>query len=468
MTEGAMTLVEDGTILYCNSHLAEMLGTTLEVLLGASLRPYVAASDLEVFDGLLARAKAGSSRGEVELRGEAGAVAVQLSISALDVQGARGFCVIATDLSEQKRNADILAAEQLARSILEQAADAIVVCGPSGEIIRASASACRLAGGECVGVAFATAFALMQEDGTAGFDPTANGCALQSVEAVLPGSNGIGRRHLLVSAAPLYNRAGEFFGCVITMADFTERKAAEEALKQADRRKDEFLATLSHELRNPLAPIRNAVNILKIRGPDEPELIWAREIIERQVHQMTRLIDDLLDVSRITRDRLELRKERVDLAAILREAVETTMPLMAQEGHDLAVALPAETVELDADATRLTQVFSNLLNNAAKYTPAGGRIDLFTRREDGDVVVSVRDNGMGIPDDMLPLVFEMFLQVDQTVARSHGGLGVGLTLVKRLVEMHYGRVEARSDGLGKGSEFVVRLPIFPASSHRHP
>ena len=461
MTEGAMTLVEDGTILYCNRHLAEMLGTTLDALFGASLRPYVTPSDLETFDTLLTRGKAGFSRGEVVLQGDAGDVPVLLSMSALDVQGARGLCVIATDLSEQKHTADILAAERLARSILDQAADAIVVCGPTGEITRASASACRLAGRECVGMAFADAFPLVTDDATAGFDPTASGCAMQSLEAALPSRDGIGRRHLLVSAAPLHDKDMEVLGCVITMADFTERKAAEEALKQADRRKDEFLATLSHELRNPLAPVRNAVNILKLRGPQEPELVWAREIIERQVHQLTRLIDDLLDVSRITRDHLHLRKERVDLSQILREAVEISGPVIEQEGHQLALALHGEPVHLDGDGTRLAQVFSNLLNNAAKYTPSGGSIELVTRREGGHVVVSVRDNGMGIPPEMLQRVFDMFQQVDASLSRSRGGLGIGLTLVKRLVQLHDGSVEARSGGLGKGSEFVVRLPALP-------
>ena len=464
MTEGAMTLVEDGTIFYCNRHLANMLGTTLESLLGASLRPYVAAADLPSFDRLLLRGKVGLSRGEVRLRRSGDVlVPVQLSISAIDVQGSRGFCVIATDLTEQKRNADILAAERLARSILEQAADAIVVCGPSGVIIRASASACRLSGEECVGMPFAKAFALRQEDGDEEFDPTTLGCLLQSVEAILPGPASVGARHLLVSAAPLSNATGEGLGCVITMADITARKRAEEALKLADRRKDEFLATLSHELRNPLAPVSNALRILQIKAPDEPELTWAREIIERQVRQMTRLIDDLLDVSRITRDRLELRRERVDLARILQDAVETSRPLFEQEGHDLEVNLPSETIELDADATRLAQVFSNLLNNAAKYTPTGGRIDLHTERDGRDVLVSVRDNGLGIPSEMLPKVFELFLQVDRSLTRSRGGLGIGLTLVKRLVELHDGSVEARSDGLGKGSEFLVRLPALGAS-----
>ena len=460
MTEGAMTLVEDGTILYCNRHLAQMLGTTLGALLGASLRDYVAPSDRPVFDALLARGKAGFSRGEIELHSEAGTIPVQLSISALDVQGARGLCVIATDLSEQKRNADILAAERLARSILEQAADAIVVCGPSGEVIRASASACRLAGEECIGVAFTIAFPLVTEDDGGVFDPTASGCTLQSRDAALPARDGTGQRHLLVSAAPLQNDAGEVLGCVITMADFTERKTAEEALKRADRRKDEFLATLSHELRNPLAPVRNAVNIMKLRSPDEPELIWAREIIERQVHQLSRLIDDLLDVSRITRDHLELRRGRVDLSQVLREAVEISAPLIEQEQHHLALTLPGEPVHLDGDATRLAQIFSNLLNNAAKYTPSGGTIELSTRREGDFVVISVRDNGVGIPLDMLHQVFDMFLQVDASTSRSRSGLGIGLTLVKRLVHLHDGTVEARSDGLGRGSEFVVRLPVL--------
>ena len=461
MSEGAMTLAEDGTILYCNRHLADMLEIPLDSLLGTSLRPYVADSDLELFDSLLVRGMAGFSRGEVLLMGsDAGTVPVQLSFSPLDVQGARGLCVIATDLSQQKRNADILAAERLAHSILEQAADAIVVCGRSGEIIRASASACRLSGGQCVGAPFAAAFPLLSEDGAAGFDPTSSGCTLQSVEVVLPECGETGRRHLLVSAAPLHNADGEVLGCVITMADDTDRKAAEEALKQADRRKDEFLATLSHELRNPLAPVRNAVNIMKLRSPNEPELIWAREIIERQVHQLTRLIDDLLDVSRITRDHLELRKERVELSRILQEAVEISGPLIDQEGHRLALTLPGEPVHLDGDATRLAQIFSNLLNNAARYTPSGGSIELSTRHEDGHVVISVRDNGVGIPPDMLKQVFDMFLQVDASTSRSRGGLGIGLTLVKRLVHLHDGTVEARSDGLGRGSDFVVRLPIL--------
>jgi PAS domain S-box-containing protein len=462
MSEGALMLIEDGTILYCNSHLAGMLNLPLDGLLGTSLRPHVIPADREAFDGLLARAGSGSSRGELCLcRAGGGELPVQLSISVLDLQGSRGLCVIATDLTEQKRNADILAAERLANSILEQAADAIIVCGPGGTIIRASDSARRLACLDCIGQPFIAAFPLTRSRGGDAFDPTILGCEMQSIEAILDSPGLPDARHLLVSAAPLFDGEASVLGCVITMADITERKAAEDALLEADRRKDEFLATLSHELRNPLAPVRNAVRILQIKGPDEPEQKWAREVIERQVHQMTRLIDDLLDVSRITSGRLELRRQLVDLGQVMVEAVEISRPLIVQERHELTVRLPEEPVHLEADAARLAQVFSNLLNNAAKYTPSGGRIEIESLRVGAEVAITVRDNGMGIPEDMLPKVFEMFLQVDRSLERSQGGLGIGLTLVKRLVDMHDGSVEARSRGPGKGSEFVVRLPALP-------
>ncbi|HVG08628.1 MAG TPA: ATP-binding protein [Thermoanaerobaculia bacterium] len=251
--------------------------------------------------------------------------------------------------------------------------------------------------------------------------------------------------------------------------DITERRraeealrASEEALKESDRRKDEFLATLAHELRNPLNPIRSAVEVLRLRGPDSPDLRWGREVIDRQVDHLTRLIDDLLDVSRITRNKLELRKQQVDLAEILNGAVESNRPLIDRKGQELAVTLPAEPVFLEADLVRLTQAFINLLDNAAKYTPAGGRIALSAERQGAEVVVSVKDTGIGIPPGKLAHLFDMFYQVDRSLERSHGGLGIGLTLVKRLVEMHGGTVEARSQGPDLGSEFMVRLPVVAA------
>lgn len=248
--------------------------------------------------------------------------------------------------------------------------------------------------------------------------------------------------------------------------DITERKRLEQELRQrleelaeADRRKDEFLATLAHELRNPLAPVGTAVQILQLKGPSNPESQWACDVIDRQMRQMTRLIDDLLDLSRITRNRLELRKERVELAKVLQGAVETSRPLIDGLKHELTVALPPEAIYLDADFTRLAQVFANLLNNAAKYSEPGSRIYLTAERQGSDAVVAVRDTGIGIPKQMLEQIFDMFTQVDRSLERTQGGLGIGLTLVKRLVVMHGGSVTAQSDGPGAGSEFIVRLPI---------
>jgi signal transduction histidine kinase/ActR/RegA family two-component response regulator len=230
-------------------------------------------------------------------------------------------------------------------------------------------------------------------------------------------------------------------------------------LRDIDKRKDEFLATLAHELRNPLAPIHNALEILRLRGDGGPAVEQVRSMMERQLHQMVRLIDDLLDVSRITRGKLELRKERVNLAAVIESAVDTARPLIDASGHELVLTLPQQPVYLDADPMRLAQVFANLLNNAAKYMERGGQIWLSASHDDGGVVVRVRDTGIGIAPEMLPFVFDMFTQLDSSLEKSQGGLGIGLTLVKRLLEMHGGSVEVLSDGVNAGSEFVVRMPV---------
>jgi signal transduction histidine kinase/CheY-like chemotaxis protein len=236
-----------------------------------------------------------------------------------------------------------------------------------------------------------------------------------------------------------------------------QRRADE--LADADRRKDEFLAMLGHELRNPLAPIRNAVHLLRRLAASDPNLRQPTDLIERQVQAMTRLVDDLLDVSRITRGKIQLRREPVDLAAAVTRGVETARPLIDAHGHVLTVTLPPEPIRLEADPTRLAQVIGNLLTNAAKYTEQGGHIGLTVERRPGEAAVRVRDDGVGIPAALLPQVFDLFAQGDRSPARSEGGLGIGLTLVKNLVEMHGGRVEARSEGPGQGSEFVVRLPL---------
>ena len=249
-------------------------------------------------------------------------------------------------------------------------------------------------------------------------------------------------------------------------AETDERRAAETALREADRRKDEFLATLAHELRNPLAPMVNAVAIMHRAGMDPQVTQRALAMMERQLAQMVRLVDDLLDVARITTGKLTVRRQTTELAPIVRSAVETVRPMIDSRKHTLAVALPEKPVLLYADATRLGQVFSNLLNNAAKYTENGGHIEFSAQVEDGVLAVQVKDDGIGIAHETLPRIFEMFAQVDQSIERKQAGLGVGLTLARRLIELHDGSVEVQSAGLGCGTTFIVKLPVAAAASAR--
>jgi PAS domain S-box-containing protein len=277
-------------------------------------------------------------------------------------------------------------------------------------------------------------------------------------------------RWMAYKVLTLTDAAGRAVGLATVSQDVTERRRLEDELRklaadlsEADRRKDEFLATLAHELRNPLAPIRNALQIIRL-SPERPAREQASALMERQLAQMVRLVDDLMDVSRITRGKLELRRERVPLSAVVSSAVETSRPMIDHLGHRLTVTLPEPPILVDADLTRLAQVFSNLLNNSAKYMDRGGHMELTAQPRGGEVVVSVKDAGIGIAADQLPHIFKMFAQVNGSLERSQGGLGIGLTLVKRLVEMHGGRIEARSAGLGRGAEFLVHLPIVVGAS----
>ena len=243
-----------------------------------------------------------------------------------------------------------------------------------------------------------------------------------------------------------------------------EREKTEQQLRAADRRKDEFLATLSHELRNPLAPIMNSLEILKLSGAfEDPRTSPACGVMDRQVHHLNRLVDDLLEVSRITRGVIEVKKEPLDLTAIVKAAIETSRPVLDNLRHEVRAEFEPTQISVAGDPVRLTQVFANLLNNAAKYTNHGGVITVTTRRENGEGIVSVKDNGIGIAPNVLSQVFDMFMQVDRSTRRSQGGLGIGLTLVRSLVSMHGGSVEAKSDGPGLGSEFIVRLPLLAAA-----
>ncbi|HEV8205013.1 MAG TPA: ATP-binding protein, partial [Pyrinomonadaceae bacterium] len=268
--------------------------------------------------------------------------------------------------------------------------------------------------------------------------------------------------------SPLKDDAGNVVGASKIARDVTRRKRLEDNLRklaadlaETDRRKNEFLATLAHELRNPLAPISNMIEVVKRAGSNGELLKQAHETIERQLGQMVRLVDDLLDLNRITHDRLELRRSEIDLATVIEQAVEVARPLIDAAGQKLTIDLPDEAIYLNADQARLAQVFGNLLNNSCKYTRPNGAISLTARRNGNDEVwVSVRDNGAGIPPDKVDSIFDMFMQVDRSSDRSQSGLGIGLTLVKRLVEMHGGSIEVHSAGEEQGSEFVVHLPII--------
>jgi PAS domain S-box-containing protein len=281
--------------------------------------------------------------------------------------------------------------------------------------------------------------------------------------------------HVETTISALRDGDAQTTGYLYVIRDITERVLADRALaqtaaalKDADRKKDEFLATLAHELRNPLAPIRNALHIMEL-SPEAEVKESARSIIERQLAQLVHLVDDLLDVSRISQGKVELRKELTDVVAAVQDAVETSRPMIDAGQHELTLVMPPpRTLFVEADATRLCQIVSNLLNNAAKYTPDHGRVTLTVERQDGFAVITVQDSGVGIPVPLLPRVFDMFAQVDRSMERSQGGLGIGLALVRQLVDMHGGKVEAHSRGPGTGSKFTVRLPVSSAQSPAEP
>lgn len=277
-------------------------------------------------------------------------------------------------------------------------------------------------------------------------------------------------RWMAYKVLTLTDSSNQPVGFATVSQDVTDRKRLEDNLRrlaldlsQTDKRKNEFLATLAHELRNPLAPMSNMLEVAKRAGGDIETLKRTHDTIERQLDQLVRLVDDLLDLNRITHDRLELRRNKVELSTVIQHAVEVARPLIDSAGHEFIVKLPTETVYLNADPARLAQVFGNLLNNSSKYTKPGGTISLTAEQEDDEIVVTVKDNGAGIPPEKLESIFEMFMQIDRKSERSQGGLGIGLTLVKRLTEMHGGSIEAKSEGEGRGSEFIVRLPILIGS-----
>jgi PAS domain S-box-containing protein len=358
MNEGAATLREDGTILYCNGRFAQLLGLPLQRVMGSALREHVPERVRGAVDRLVERGRDSSVREELPLRDARGdEIPAYLSVSSIMDAGSRVLCLVATDLREQRRSEALVAAERAAR---------------------------------------------------------------ESERAL---------------------------------------EAAAEELRAAARRKDEFLGMLSHELRNPLAPIRNSIYVLKRAPPASAQAIRAQEVIERQVEHITKLVDDLLDVTRISHGKIELHRTPTDLALLVRTAGDDRVGLMQHRGVELVVDVPREPVWTSADPARLAQVVGNLLQNAAKFTAQGGRVTLALAVAGGAAEISVRDTGIGMDPALLDHLFEPFVQADRSLARTEGGLGLGLALVKGIAELHGGSVRARSAGPGQGSEFVVRLPL---------
>ncbi|MBX3445003.1 MAG: response regulator [Planctomyces sp.] len=355
--------------------------------------------------------------------------------------------------------------EQL-RATLAGIADGVIVTDIQAQITLMNSVATRLTGWEEAEAAGQPLRAVFQVNREGSPDPADS--AVRNVLAARPHrpsdqpvlltSRDGSVRPIDFSAAPIDNAALGMTGLVVVFRDETERRRTEQALLDADRRKDEFLALVAHELRNPLAPIGNALQLLKLPGVDAELQDETRVIIERQFEHLVRLVDDLLDVSRIARGKITLKPEHTTLDAVLQRAVEAARPAIDDRRHALDIHLPPDLPPLRVDVVRIAQVFTNLLNNAAKYTDPGGRIGVAAVREDNHIVVRVQDTGIGISAGLLPKVFDMFMQVEQGRSRSNAGLGIGLTLVRTLTEMHGGRVAVHSDGPGKGCEFTVRLP----------
>ena len=370
-----------------------------------------------------------------------------------------GVILVFRDITQRRRQQ--IAMRQLA-AIVESSEDAIISKDLNGNITSWNPAAQRLYGyaaEEVLGKSKALVIPPERADELpAALRSIRQGKRVEPYETVRVRKDGR-RLDVAITISPIRDEAGEIVGAATIARDITGRKRAEAALREADRRKDEFLATLAHELRNPLAPLSNALQVLTLAGDDRGSAEQARRLMERQLSHLVRLVDDLLDVSRITTGKIELRKERVDVKAIVDSALETCGPFIEQSGHQLAVSLPPGPLPLDADVTRLAQVVFNLLHNAAKYTDRGGHIALTAEQEASDVVITVRDDGIGIAPEALPRLFEIFSQADHSLGRAQGGLGIGLSLVRGLVELHGGTVSVHSAGLGRGSEFTVRLPL---------
>ncbi|HEY3322469.1 MAG TPA: PAS domain S-box protein [Planctomycetota bacterium] len=483
MQQGALTLGAQGTILFCNQRLAQMLKIQHSQVLGDVFENYVAPSGRKAWQALIRRAANERAAGEVELnRTDGSGLPAFITINRLCAPQTV-FCIVVADLTEQKQFERVLAAEAELRSsrewlqvTLKSIGDAVITTDQSGNITFLNPVAIALTGWaleEAMGKPIQTVFRVINEMSLRPADDIVARVLREGTIFTLANHTALITKAgqtipVEDSAAPIKDSAGNVAGAVVVFHDVTGKRRAEEAMahaktaaENASAQKDYFLAVLGHELRNPLGPIRNSVALMKRTGSNDPILQRTREIIDRQVTHMTRLIDDLLDVSRIASGKIILRKEEMNLTAVVLSVVEDHRPLLEANGLQLEFAAATEPLRAFGDPARIAQILSNLLVNANKFSDRGGRITVGLRKEVNNVaVISVRDTGVGMDQTTLSRIFEPFVQADGSLDRSRGGLGLGLALVKGLAGLHGGQVEARSAGPGQGSEFVVTLPIL--------
>jgi PAS domain S-box-containing protein len=476
----------NGIIQTWNAAAERLFGYTAEQAIGRHISLVIPTDRIAEEDQIVASLKAGRRIDHFEterVRSDGRRILVSLTISPIkdDDGNVIAASKIVRDVTQQRRSeqrerqllAEAAAANAKFQAFFDQGALFAGLADVAGNILELNRRSWEASGAtreDIIGKPFWEGpwwrmSSDLVEQAKAAWAQAASG---QAFRGEFPFVSADGSRHMTdLTIQPIKDAAGGVLFLALTGADITERKQLEddlrrsaEELSEADRRKNEFLAMLAHELRNPLAPIRNAVRALRLGANDLEAVRSASGMLERQVIQMARLVDDLLDMSRITRGKIELRPERIELAPVLNDAVDAVRGLYKSMNHELTVRLPSRPVYLNADPARLTQVVGNLLHNAAKFTDRGGRVWLTAEEEAGRAVIRVRDNGIGVDRAQLPRLFEMFTQVDTSLERSRDGLGIGLTLVKTLVELQGGTVAAHSDGLGRGSEFTVRLPVL--------
>ena len=486
----AATLTADGTIISCNHRFADLLLRPLPSLIGQPIDALVTPDGRPILEGLLRDSLTADAQAEVPLlRADGVPVTAYLGVCALR-EGALGLCLMVTDLTEQRQHQELQRTQEALRAS-EERLDLAQRAGRIGSFewnIRTGTVSWSATKEELYGLP-PGGFGGRYEDWKHAVHPddqdraesdrrraVAEGTELDSeFRIVRPDGE---TRWVASKGKVLYTSDGEPLRMLGVSLDITERKRTEEELRDADRKKDEFLAMLAHELRNPLGPLRSALQLVKHPEVDAATVSGMWDVMDRQIGNLTRLVDDLLDVARVTRGRVEMRKAVVDLVAIVRQAVTSMGLIVAERGQELALSVvPEGPLYVEADPARMEQVFGNLLSNASKFSSERGRIwvtvEVGSQSEEGrttagSVVVRIRDDGAGIDPEVLPTIFDLFTQADHSLARSRGGLGIGLTIVRRVVEQHGGRVEARSAGLGRGSEFLVHLPLARHLDRRGP